>query len=764
MAVTIKSSAQAWASDGSSRAWTARVLWDTGSALYAFVQDSGASPKVRALKANSRLSPTSFSEQDSGNNKSGTQNLSYDSYWDGSVFQVITHSATNTVTHYTFDPSTDTWGAGNGNASTAMVGYRSVRIVKVPGNGELVVAGSDSTDNSDLRYARYASGSWTTALFLSVTSTPSSRVVDIQASGNFAHIFYYDMANLDFSDRSLSGATLGTETDMDTSAASSTESSHACGGRFNPWTSGGNPVASTVFGNIGSTLMGTRDVRLDLTSATQTSFSGPAYASSSYGGASSWWDSATSTLWVVRGDSSTNTSGSSLMSNRVSGTWGGSATTLVSSVLPIELAPIGVGCAHVYQDGSNNVIMDQLVAYAAVGDTGTISTGNLSVSGQTIGADVHTLASITTQNLVVSGQSIAGRGGVLAVLSTGQPSLQGQSIAGRSGVLASLSTQNLVVSGQTILVDVHLLASITTQNLSVSGQTIIATAAGSIVGAINTGNHVVSGQSIGATFGVLAVLSTGTPSLQGQSITGKWGDLGAISTQNLVVSGQSIAARTGVLGSITTGTPALQGQSIAASSGVLAVLVTGTPSLQGQSISGRWGTLGTLSTQNLVVSGQTILASASLSGIISTQNLSVSGQSIAARWGTLATLSTGTPSLQGQTILGNLGVLATVNNGPLSVSGQSINAGTSFIGSINTGNLSVSGQSIVAIYGVVAVLDTGILVVSGNPIIADIGAFYEVDEAYIVNVFVRPTVLHTINKYNSTVVGARQREIKVGHE
>ena len=800
MAVTIASGKRGWYDGGASLFWTANVLHDTGSALYAVLQDdSGGTPKIRVYKGNAYPYPTSFSECDSANARTiNSVDNSYDAApaLADSVLHICYFSGANTITHYQFSTATDAWGASRGAATTDGDPTAPIRVAWQRSNDLVRILYASAADDCDIAEVRGTSGgSWTIIARSLQTSTEASIPMDFMQNDAAATSRTFWNAHVASVNDSLvnslrSTNTAGTSTAV-TSTAATTTAAMPAGGRFSKWVDGGterftlaalSSTGTIVEGSITATADTSGSVAgastVESTAADVGSRTPLSTAPAGSAGASiylAWWDDASSGTIYYK----IKTGGAT------SGTWGSRQTFATGITKLIEIVPITTdGLAVVYQSGTD-VVMDWIVS-PVVNVTATISTGLMSsagqsitglagvlgviatglyfVAGQSIGADARTIGTITTQNLSVSGQSIAARSGVLATLATGQPSLQGQSIAARSGVLASLSTQNLVVSGQTILVDVHLLASITTQNLSVSGQTIIGTAAGSIVGAITTGNHVVSGQSIGATFGVLATLATGTPSLQGQSIAGKWGDLGAISTQNLVVSGQSIAARTGVLGSITTGTPALQGQSIAASSGVLAVLVTGTPSLQGQSISGRWGTLGTLSTQNLVVSGQTILASASLAGIISTQNLSVSGQSIAARWGTLATLSTGTPSLQGQTILGNLGVLATVNNGPLSVSGQSINAGTSFIGSINTGNLSVSGQSIVAIYGVVAVLDTGILVVSGNPIIVDIGAFYEVDEAYIVNVFVRPTVLHTINKYNSTVVGARQREIKVGHE
>ncbi len=126
-AVTIKASAEAFATT-----WGARVLWDTGSALYAVVQDSGASPRVRVMKANSRTAPTSFSEQDSGNNKAGVQDLSFDSFWDGTYLHVAYHSATNTVTHAKFNPTTDTWATGLGNASTTIIGTKNIRVAVIP--------------------------------------------------------------------------------------------------------------------------------------------------------------------------------------------------------------------------------------------------------------------------------------------------------------------------------------------------------------------------------------------------------------------------------------------------------------------------------------------------------------------------------------------------------------------------------------------------------------------------------------------------------
>ena len=54
MAVTIKTNARGWREVSTTAYWTAHVVHDTGSALYAVVQDTGATPKVRVMKADSR--------------------------------------------------------------------------------------------------------------------------------------------------------------------------------------------------------------------------------------------------------------------------------------------------------------------------------------------------------------------------------------------------------------------------------------------------------------------------------------------------------------------------------------------------------------------------------------------------------------------------------------------------------------------------------------------------------------------------------------
>lgn len=806
MAITIKSSARAWYDDNVAAAekthWVAPPLVENGSAIYAFLQDTGGSPRLRCYKANSYLAPSSFSEQDSSNAPTVTSATApYCVVRSGSTVHVFVFTAATTVTHYTYNMSSDVWASGNGAVSTAISPKRNL-FAGVRSDGDILLAFTSSADPADVGWARWEGASWTVnaTAIVNNTSAEASHVLGaaMDSTDRFAVVFADCTADDCTYVTINSSNTVSSLADLNTSFGTG-DQQYANGGRYNFFDASGTDTIMAAYGNI-SPNPRTRNISLEADASTG-NLSTEQVADGAGGGA--YFRSAyhtarfSGTDYVMYSDEAST--GSIKYETRTAGTgaWG-SITTLLTgfatgatSTAPtgmcVDLYPIGTGLAYVYQDSSNNVIFDWLVTPPLPGATGTISTGTHTVSGQSIGATSGVLATISTgtpslqgqsiagrwshlgtistQNLSVSGQSIAGRSGVLGSITTQNLAVSGQSIAGRSGVLAALSTANLVVSGQTILADVHLLAILSTQNYAVSGQTILASdVSGNVTGSIASGEPSLQGQSIVARWGTLATLSTANLAVSGQSIGGLLSVLGSLSTQNYSVSGQSIAGRWGTLATLSTGQPSLQGQSIAGRTGVLAVLSTGQPSLQGQSIAGRWGTLGTLSTQNYSVSGQSISSSASLAGIISTQNYSVSGQSIAGRWGTLAVLSTGTPLLQGQAITGNLGILGTISTGNLSVSGQSINAGTSFVGAITTGQYPVSGQAIAAIYGVVAILDTGILVVSANPILVDIGAFYEVDENYIVNVFLRPTVLHTINKYNSTVVGPRQREIKVGHE
>jgi hypothetical protein len=380
-ALTIRASSQAWATDGT-KSWNARVLWDTGSALYAVLQDAGASPRVRVLKADSRLSPTSFTEVDSANNKAGVQNLSYDSYFDGTYIHIWYHSATSTVTHFKFDPSTDLWTTGGGTASTNLVGYHTIRGVVRTSDGAIAVAGSEALDDCDMTIAVYNGSTWTATQYKGATSTLSSNVVELATSGTFFQIFYYDIPNGDLSYKSMNGATLGSEVDLDTSAGT-TAANGPSGGRWNPATVSGTPYVWALSRNVGSTISVARRVTLNAVSnaanidATNGSVAGGAVVSVLNGGNSTWYDSVADTLWVYGISSNTSAAGTVQCCKRVAGTWDSTLTNLVTG-MAIEVAPIGVGAAYVYQDASNNVKMDVLVAYSVppLVISGVLATGS----------------------------------------------------------------------------------------------------------------------------------------------------------------------------------------------------------------------------------------------------------------------------------------------------------------------------------------------------------------------------------------------------
>src|SRR5215208_2893479 len=101
--VTIRSAARGWYEGSTTVYWTARNLWDTGTALYAVVQDTGVTFKLRVVKADSRTAPTAFTEQDSANNKSvPSATTAYSSWYDPAtdMLHIIAFSTLTVLTHY----------------------------------------------------------------------------------------------------------------------------------------------------------------------------------------------------------------------------------------------------------------------------------------------------------------------------------------------------------------------------------------------------------------------------------------------------------------------------------------------------------------------------------------------------------------------------------------------------------------------------------------------------------------------------------------
>jgi hypothetical protein len=369
--VTIKTGAYGFREVSTTAFWSARVLWDTGSALYAVVQDSTAgTPKVRVLKADSRFTPTSFTEQDSANNKA-TQSVfnPYTSWYDPTtaMIHVIVGSAAGiTYTHYRFNTATDLWTTGFGNVTTGGAGSRNVRCV-VRSDGDVIVAFASSADTADLGYFVWQGANWATGgltALNSANSTEGATVQDIVIdSTDRAFIIFHQTGSINVMAKTLDSAnTLSANATIHTGAGS--DLTHQSGARYNPYDAAGTDtmiVAGLVTGPALSEKIVTMEAALsagtisavttiETTAAdvgTHTTVSTAMVGSTPY---AAWWDDASS--------------GTVKYSTKSGGAWAAATNFATSITRLIEIVPVGAGLAVVYQSGTD-VVMDFIVPAAS---------------------------------------------------------------------------------------------------------------------------------------------------------------------------------------------------------------------------------------------------------------------------------------------------------------------------------------------------------------------------------------------------------------
>jgi hypothetical protein len=225
-----------WDAESSTVDAAFQILTETPSALYAVTQST--TPELHVWKSTD--SGASWSEQDSSNNPSVTNaNYPFDACdtRSGPYIGTAYFTATNTIRGRAFNMSTDAWDTvdwNSGDATTDASNERTIRVsidntffADAPG-AQLIVY-TQATDDADLDYRRRTVLTWATGGMLAITSTEASlvsnTVVD-KAPLGFVHRFYYDVANDDFSMRSLTLTTQGTQTDLDATAAD-VETEHA---------------------------------------------------------------------------------------------------------------------------------------------------------------------------------------------------------------------------------------------------------------------------------------------------------------------------------------------------------------------------------------------------------------------------------------------------------------------------------------------------------------------------------------------------------
>lgn len=391
--VTIKTNARGWYEGASTEFWSARVLHDTGSAIYAVVQDDGATARVRVFKGDAYPIPTSFSEVD-GSNAASTNAIpsSFDSLYDGSRYiHVLRRTGAGVYTVLRFDTSTDTWESSNWpGASITADSTQTVRCASDASGTNQRNFGTSTSDDADIVVGRGQSGSFiTNSPIVSLNSSDFSSVYDAGMYNTYAWLVYHDTAGDDESYGTYSsGGSVSVDRDLTTSGPT-TGSGAMAGARYTPYDDGGTPTIMVAYLSSTNTLLA-RTVQLGVaassaTLGSQTTVEATAADVGTRTVASTarasdgtiycaWWDDANS--------------GTIYYATESGGTWTRS-TFKTGVTMFIELVPVADGLAAVYQQG-NDVVMDFIVAPSSlpISVNGSLATASAAANSGALFADI----------------------------------------------------------------------------------------------------------------------------------------------------------------------------------------------------------------------------------------------------------------------------------------------------------------------------------------------------------------------------------------
>jgi hypothetical protein len=409
MVSTIGTNVRGWREISSTAHWTARCLWDTGIALYAVVQDTGATPKLRVMKADSRTAPTAWTEQDSADNTAIT-NVDYPfSSWlhTNGDLHIVAFSATNTLTHYVFDTDTDQWATGNGNISTAVENEHNVRCC-VRSDGDILAFFTSNADDADLGWFVWQGANWTTGGvtgILSANSTGASNVLDAGIdSTDRAWVVFYDPSAGDVSYVTVNSAnTVGTVTDIDATGPANLNQNS--GARYTLYDEAGTdtiiaayrPQASAIEERV-VTLEADADaanlateVSVEATTTdvgTRTPVSTAVVGGVPY---CAWWDDAAS--------------GTIKVSTKSGGAWATETDFATGITKLIEIVPVGSALAVVYQS-SNDVLFDWIVASGTPASM-AVTAADATAAGGTVTLAAASLFAVTAATSTAAGGTVA---------------------------------------------------------------------------------------------------------------------------------------------------------------------------------------------------------------------------------------------------------------------------------------------------------------------------------------------------------------------
>jgi hypothetical protein len=666
MAVTIASTSRAWYESGTTIFWTARPIWDTGSALYVITQDTGASPKLRVRKANSRTAPTTFAEQDSANNKAvNAATAPWDAWYDGTRYiHVFGFSAANSITHWRFDTSTDLWTTAHGVATTSATQERGIRAYSTTADDPAVVYVS-SSDDADLGLAGWVTSAWQGAnnTLLSVNSTEASTPVEIRygASNNVVY-FYNDVVGDDFTAATFSGGGSKTEVDIDSSIQAA-ETGHSAGGSFAPFMESGTNKLTAAYIEADGTLDAST-VSLDtnpITSgqiaddlvieATATNVGARTPLSTARLGTTDyciWWDDASS--------------GTIYYATKTAGTWGGRTAWKTTHSRPVQLLTVDTGILAVYQSDATTMAMDWIVT--ASGDaSATMTRDTLTVSGKAVTAtgQRHETATMTADTLSISGKALTATAGASATMTADALTVVGQSVTGtgQRNETATVTADALTVSGKVVTgtASLNAEATMTRQELSLSGKALTATGQRNETGTITAETLSVIGKTLTATG---QRNETATMAADALAVSGKplAASSGVVDASELVLSGKTLTATAGSSNSaeatVSSDSLTIVGHSFTASgqANASATVVAGEASVFGQPVTAEAGVSAAVSAQGIAVSGKSLLASVDASASLTSGALSVAGKSITTSAGSSASITRDVLAVVGRPVTG----------------------------------------------------------------------------------------------------------------
>jgi hypothetical protein len=495
MPVTIKATARGWYEGSTSVYWTARSVWDTGTALYAVVQDTGASPKVRVLKADSRTAPTAFTEQDSANAKTvGAATSPFSSWYssaDGYIYVAHTSASANVIVLSRFNTSGDTWqSAAVATSGTVASIERPWRVV-VRTNGDWYVFFTSSADDADLGFYRSIGGSISTGAsnILAVNSTAASHYIDAGLdSTGIIWVAAYDTAAADMKYTTiLTDNTFPALVVVD-SANTGAETAVMSGGRFDLFDDAGTDkivyayitttpnVVERVVSMEASAATGrlAAAVNIHTTAANvgdRTPVSTARVGTTDY---AAWWDDASS--------------GTIYYSTKTAGSWAAATSWKTGVSRVIEIIPVSTGLLGVYQSDATTVVVDWIVM--AVDTTAIAST----ITGtSTVTADIN--AAATLSSTITGTSAVTANAGASAPLAT--------TITGASSLVADITT-------------LYPLASAITGASTVTGD---AASAQSLISAMSGASTVTAGMDASATLSAAVAGSSDVTAALTQSAT-----------------------------------------------------------------------------------------------------------------------------------------------------------------------------------------------------------------------------------------------------